>query len=95
MLDTIEKVPGGNLARLPALAHEGGTKAITLDPVIGVPTREYAEMFVPGQEELEDGELRVTILGSGNPWPTRAQASAGILVEVGNPERDIVEFVGL
>ena len=49
-------------------------------------------MFVPGEEALEDGELRVTVLGSGNPWPTRAQASASILVEVGNPERDIFVF---
>lgn len=77
---------------LPALAYQGGTRAITLDPVVGNPKREYAEMFVPGQEELEDGELRVTVLGSGNPWPTRAQASAGILVEVGNPERDVLAF---
>ncbi len=49
-------------------------------------------MFVPGEEALEDGELRVTVLGSGNPWNTRAQASASILVEVGNPERDILVF---
>jgi ribonuclease Z len=41
---------------------------------------------------LEDGELRVTVLGSGNPWNTRAQASASILVEVGNSERDILLF---
>jgi hypothetical protein len=25
-------------------------------------------MFIPGEEELEDGEIRVTVLGSGNPW---------------------------
>jgi ribonuclease Z len=49
-------------------------------------------MFIPGEEELEDGEIRVTVLGSGNPWPTRAQASASILVEVGNHERDIFIF---
>ena len=49
-------------------------------------------MFIPGAEALEDGELRVTVLGSGNPWNTRAQASASILVEVGNPERDILVF---
>ena len=66
---------------LPPLAVMGGTKVMTLTPVVGTPKREYAEIFVPGQEELEDGELRVTILGSGNPWPTRAQASAGILVD--------------
>ena len=77
---------------LPALAHEGGTKAMTLTPVVGTPKRDYAEMFVPGEEPIEDGELRVTVLGSGNPWPTRAQASASVLVEVGNPERDIMVF---
>ena len=77
---------------LPVPAFAGGTKAITLTPVVGTPRREYAEMFVPGTEELEDGELRVTVLGSGNPWNTRAQASASILVEVGNAERDILMF---
>jgi ribonuclease Z len=30
------------------------------------------------------------VLGSGNPWTTRAQASASVLVEVGNPERDLL-----
>jgi ribonuclease Z len=77
---------------LPEPAYAGGTKAITLAPVVGTPRREYAEMFIPGEEELEDGEIRVTVLGSGNPWPTRAQASASILVEVGNHERDIFIF---
>jgi len=77
---------------LPAPAFMGGTKAITLTPVVGTPRRQYAEMFIPGEEALEDGELRVTVLGSGNPWNTRAQASASILVEVGNPERDILIF---
>jgi len=77
---------------LPPLGFMGGTKAITLTPIVGTPKRGYAEMFVPGEEALEDGELRVTVLGSGNPWPTRAQASASILVEVGNPERDIFVF---
>ena len=46
-------------------------------------------MFVLSEEELEDGELRVTVLGSGNPWVTRGQASGSVLVEVGNPERDL------
>jgi len=27
---------------------------------IDAPRRPYAEMFVPGEEEIEDGELRVT-----------------------------------
>ena len=77
---------------LPVPTFLGGTKAITLTPVVGTPRREYAEAFIPGEEELEDGELRVTVLGSGNPWNTRAQASASVMVEVGNPERDILVF---
>ena len=77
---------------LPVPAFAGGTKAITFTPVVGTPRREYAEMYVPGEEPLEDGELRVTVLGSGNPWVTRAQSSGSILVEVGNPERDLLLF---
>lgn len=76
----------------PPLAYQGGKVALTLTPIVGTPKRKYAEQYVPGEEPLEDGELRITVLGSGNPWPTRAQASAGILVEVGNPERDIFMF---
>ncbi len=60
---------------LPAPTFAGGTKAITTTPIVGAPRREYAEMYVPGAEPLEDGELRVTVLGSGNPWVTRAEAS--------------------
>jgi ribonuclease Z len=67
-------------------------KAITLTPVVGTPRREYAEMFIPGEEKLADGEMRVTVLGSGNPWVTRGQASGSILVEVGNAERDLLVF---
>lgn len=78
-----------NSTTLPSPTFAGGTKAITTTPIVGTPRRTYAEVFVPGTEELEDGELRVTVLGSGNPWVTRAQASASILVEVGNPERDL------
>jgi ribonuclease Z len=77
---------------LPVPAFVGGTKAITLTPVVGTPRREYAERFIPGEEKLEDGEMRVTVLGSGNPWVTRGQASGSILVEVGNTERDLLVF---
>jgi hypothetical protein len=41
---------------LPAPTFAGGTKAITLTPVVGTPSREYAEVFVPGEEELADGD---------------------------------------
>ncbi len=77
---------------LPVPAFAGGTAAITTTPVVGAPRREYAEMFVPGEEELEDGEIRVTVLGSGNPWVTRAQSSGSVLVEIGNAERDLLVF---
>lgn len=74
---------------LPVPTFAGGTKAITTTPVAGAPRREYPEMFVPGEEALEDGEIRVTVLGSGNPWVTRGQSSESVLVEIGNSERDI------
>lgn len=65
---------------LPTLA--GSTQAITLTPVVGTPSQDYPEVFIPGEEGLDHGELRVTVLGSGNPWVTRAQASASILDDV-------------
>jgi ribonuclease Z len=77
---------------LPVPVFAGGTKAITMTPVVGTPRRKYAEMFIPGEEKVEDAEMRVTVLGSGNPWVTRGQASASILVEVGNAERDLLVF---
>jgi ribonuclease Z len=77
---------------LPLPVFAGGTKAITKTPVVGTPRRKYAEMFIPGEEKVEDGEMRVTVLGSGNPWVTRGQAAPSILVEVGNAERDLLVF---
>ncbi len=41
---------------LPTLGFASGTKAITTTPVVGTPKRKYAEVFVPGEESLEDGE---------------------------------------
>jgi ribonuclease Z len=77
---------------LPVPVFAGGTKVISMTPIVGRPRRAYAEMYVPGEEELEASEMRVTVLGSGNPWVTRGQASASILVEVGNAERDLLVF---
>jgi len=77
---------------LPVPVFAGGTKAITMTPVVGTPRRKYTDMFIPGEEKIEDGEMRVTVLGSGNPWVTRGQASASILVEVGNAELDLLVF---
>ena len=53
-------------------------------PVVGTPSRPYQPTLVPGAEPLAAGEIRVTILGSGDPWIRRAQASGSLLVEVGN-----------
>ena len=74
------------------LAYMGGTRAIATTPIIGQPGQPYADVYVPGKEPIRDGEIRVTVLGSGNPPPTRAQASGSILVEVGNAERDMFIF---
>ena len=80
------------LEKLPPLTYMGGTQAVTATPVVGTPQWEYADTFVPGEEPLQDGELRVTVLGSGNPFVTRAQAAASILCEVGNTDRDLLVF---
>lgn len=44
---------------LPIPAFAGGTKAITMTPVVGTPRREYAAMYIPGEEDLE--KLRTTL----------------------------------
>jgi ribonuclease Z len=79
-------------AALPELTYLGGTTAMTTTPVVGTPAQPYPDIYVPSKEPIRDGEMRVTVLGSGNPPPTRAQASGSVLVEVGNPERDMFIF---
>lgn len=59
---------------------------------VGTPVAGLAESYVPGTEDLQDGELRVTVLGSGDPWPRMSQASGSLVVEVGNAERDFFFF---
>jgi len=70
------------------LACEGSVNPLTTTPVVGTPGRSYPQTFVPG-EELGSGEVRVTILGSGDPFVRPSQASASVLVEVGNADRDL------
>jgi hypothetical protein len=41
-----------DLAALPAPTFAGRTKPITLTPVVGTPSRPYAETFVPGEETV-------------------------------------------
>jgi hypothetical protein len=45
-------VTNSDPASLPLPAFAGGTKAITMTPVVGTPRRQYAEMFIPGEEAL-------------------------------------------
>lgn len=77
---------------LPVPAHLGGSESMTRTPVVGVPAHDLAPMYVPGAETLSAGEIRVTVLGSGDPWIRRSQASGSLLIEVGNPEQDFFFF---
>jgi ribonuclease Z len=70
----------------------GGASPLSTSAVVGTPTRVHAPTFVPGTESLAIGEIRVTILGSGDPWIRRSQASGSLLVEVGNAEHDFYFF---
>ncbi|MDP2014132.1 MAG: MBL fold metallo-hydrolase, partial [Actinomycetota bacterium] len=74
------------------LAYEGNEMPLTMTPVVGSPSREYAPTVLPLAERVGDGEIRVTILGSGDPFTNKAQASASVLMEVGNAERDFFFF---
>ena len=68
----------------------GGTLPITETPIIGNPEKEFPKNYVPGTEELDEDEIRLTFLGTGMPFPTRNQAAAGVLMEFGNG--DIMMF---
>lgn len=74
------------------LAHEGGTKPLTITPVVGTPDLDFPPTLIAGAEPVADGEIRVTILGSGDPFVKVAQACASVLIEVGNEERDLFFF---
>jgi len=73
------------------LAYEGGTLPLTTTPVVGTPDRSYPPAFLPG-EPLGRGEMRVTILGSGDPFVKVGQACASVLIEVGNGQHDFFFF---
>jgi ribonuclease Z len=77
---------------LTELAYEGSGVPLTTTPVAGTPGRVYAPLLEPGAETLASDEIRVTILGSGDPFVRASQASASVLIEVGNEERDLFFF---
>ena len=63
---------------------DGGTTALTVTPVIGTPDREFSKTYVVGTEELAANEMRITFCGTGMPYPVYQQASACVIVELGN-----------
>ena len=76
---------------LTELAYEGGAPLSTT-PIVGTPAGSPSAMFEPTAEPVRDGAIRVTVLGSGDPFVKHSQASASLLIEVGNPERDLFFF---
>ena len=80
------------ISELTELAFEGSTQPLTTTPVAGTPSREYPSVVTHSAEPLAIDEIRVTILGSGDPFVKKGQASASVLVEVGNNEHDVFFF---
>ena len=70
---------------LTQLACEGSDVPLTTTPVIGTPKRLLTAPFVPGAEALAPDEIRVTILGSGDPFVRPSQASASRADRGGQP----------
>ena len=77
---------------LTELAYDGSGMPLTTTPVVGTPVGPYADVLAPGTETLASDEIRVTILGSGDPFVKKGQASASLLIEVGNAEGDFFFF---
>jgi len=75
---------------LTQLAFEGGSP-LTTTAVVGT-SPSLNPVLSPTDEPVRDGEVRVTVLGSGDPFVKHSQASASLLIEVGNPERDLFFF---
>ena len=63
---------------------DGGKRALTVTPVMGTPDREFSDIYVVGTEELREDEMRITFCGTGMPYPVYQQASACVIVELGN-----------
>ena len=72
--------------------YAGGSHALATHALVGKPSEARPAIYAPGTEDLADGEIRVSILGSGLPWVTKSQAAGSVLMEIGNPERDVFVF---
>lgn len=60
--------------------------------VLNQENSKYPSVYKVGDEQLEKNEIRVTIIGSGDPWPRKTQASGSIVMEVGNDKKDFFFF---
>lgn len=73
-------------------------KPITKTPIVvkktGVSLKKYPEKFIPGKEKLGKNEMRLTCIGSGNPFVRRAQAATGWFVETGNGDKFVFDVGG-
>jgi ribonuclease Z len=65
---------------------------LSTTPVVGMPSGAPTSHLMAAAERVRDGEIRVTVLGSGDPFVKSSQACASLLIEVGNPERDLFFF---
>ncbi len=74
------------------LAIEGSMQPLTPTPIVGNPKKPYPDKLIHSSEELSSDEIRVTVLGSGDPFVKIGQSSASILIEVGNKEKDMFFF---
>lgn len=96
LAETIPATPGqaaiAGIDGSTKLAYEGGTLPLTTTPVVGTPRRKYTSPAKTVAEPLDADEIRVTILGSGDPFVKKGQASASILIEVGNEQHDLFFF---
>jgi ribonuclease Z len=73
-------------------------RPLTQTPVVvkkeGVALKQYPETYLSGEEELGEDEIRLTCLGSGNPFVRRAQAATGWLCELGNGDKFVFDVGG-
>ena len=64
--------------------HSGGVGPLTVTPILGEPTKQYPEIYIPGTEELDENEMRIFFCGTGLPFATYNQASACVVVQTGD-----------
>jgi ribonuclease Z len=87
MSDEVDEITEGT-----RLVCEGSTAPLTETPLVGTAGPPLPATLEPNAEELGAGEVRVTILGSGDPFVRPSQASGSVLIEVGNEEKDLFLF---